>query len=193
MVWNDEKLIKTLEENGVVVMPTDTLYGIVGRALNASVVDRIYTIRKRNTQKPCIILICDMEELKKFGIILTKTKQKEIEKYKEPTSFIVDCENEKFKYLHRGINTLAFRIPVSQSLRNLLIKVGPLLVPSANPEGLLPAKNIAEAKKYFGDLVNFYVDGGDLSDRKPSTIIRIIDDQVEVLRLGAVNLDEIKP
>ncbi|OGI57469.1 hypothetical protein A3B85_00965 [Candidatus Nomurabacteria bacterium RIFCSPHIGHO2_02_FULL_37_13] len=175
MVWNDEKLIKTLEENGVVVMPTDTLYGIVGRALNASVVDRIYTIRKRNTQKPCIILICDMEELKKFGIILTKTKQKEIEKYKEPTSFIVDCENEKFKYLHRGINTLAFRIPVSQSLRNLLIKVGPLLVPSANPEGLLPAKNIAEAKKYFGDLVNFYVDGGELTG-KPSKIIKLHKD-----------------
>jgi len=166
MVWNDEKLIKTLEENGVVVMPTDTLYGIVGRALNASVVDRIYTIRKRNTQKPCIILICDMEELKKFGIILTKTKQKEIEKYKEPTSFIVDCENEKFKYLHRGINTLAFRIPVSQSLRNL---------PSANPEGLLPAKNIAEAKKYFGDLVNFYVDGGELTG-KPSKIIKLHKD-----------------
>ena len=59
-MWKDENLVKVLRENGVAVMPTDTLYGIVGRAESVSAVNRIYTIRKRNPGKPCIILIGDI-------------------------------------------------------------------------------------------------------------------------------------
>lgn len=156
-------------------MPTDTLYGIVGKALNASVVDRIYAIRKRNPEKPCIILIGDIEELKKFNIVFNKAEQIQIKKYTEPTSFIVDCKYEKFSYLHRGTKTLAFRVPAPKGLRDLLLKTGPLIAPSANLEALPPSETIAEAKKYFGDGVDLYIDGGTIRG-KASKIIELHKD-----------------
>ncbi|TSC77927.1 MAG: tRNA threonylcarbamoyladenosine biosynthesis protein [Parcubacteria group bacterium Gr01-1014_24] len=172
MIWDDENLIKVLEGNGVVVMPTDTLYGIVGKALSEITVERIYKLRKRNLEKPCIILIGDINELKKFDIVLTKAQRNEIGKYREPTSFIVDCADEKFSYLHRGTCTLAFRLPASKSLRNFLIKTGPLVAPSANPEGLSPAHTVFEAQEYFGDQVDLYIDGGEIRG-KASKIVKL--------------------
>ena len=181
-VWNNPNLIKILQEGGVAVMPTDTLYGIVGKAENEDVVNRIYTIRKRNPEKPCIILIGDIGELEKFGIVITQEQKKTIEKYKEPTSFILDCLGERFSYLHRGTKTLAFRLPAQKDLQNLLKKTGPLIAPSANLEARPPSENIAEAKRYFGRLVDLYINGGEIKG-KASKIVRLYKDgSVDVLR-----------
>jgi len=182
MIWNNPKLIKILNENGVAVMPTDTLYGIVGKAQDVSVVNRIYTIRKRSPEKPCIILIGDLSELEKFSITVTDAQKNIIKDFKDPTSFILDCLDQEFAYLHRGTKTLAFRLPLNQDLKNLLKQTGPLIAPSANLEGLPPAQNIGEAKKYFGDLVDLYIDGGEIAG-KASRVIRLNNDgSVEVLR-----------
>ncbi len=70
----------------------------------------------------------------------------------------------------------------NKKLFSLLQKTGPLVAPSANPQGLTPASNIKEAKKYFGDRVDFYIAGGTLIS-KPSTIIKINKNgEIEVLR-----------
>ncbi|MCX6751922.1 MAG: L-threonylcarbamoyladenylate synthase [Candidatus Nomurabacteria bacterium] len=191
-IWNNENLIKVLRENGVVVMPTDTLYGIVGKAENVSVVNRIYEARKRSPDKPCIILIGDMNELEKFSVILSEKQKEELKKYwpfdfaqdlrPEPTSIIFDCPDEPFSYLHRGTKTLAFRLPANQELRDLLKKTGPLLAPSANLEAKPPSETIAEAKKYFGNKVDIYIDGGTVKG-KASKVIRLHKNgSVEVLR-----------
>lgn len=181
-IWNDANLKKVLEGNGVAVMPTDTLYGMVGKAQNIRVVERIYKIRKRNPKKPCIILIGSLSDLKKFGVELTEAQKSKVESFKEPTSFVVDCPEERLAYLHRGTKTLAFRIPSPQSLRELLLKVGPLIAPSANPEALLPAKNIGEAKKYFGGLVDLYINGGEISGRASKIIKLHKDGSISILR-----------
>ncbi len=176
MVWDNSKLTEILKEDGVVTMPTDTLYGITGRAQNISVVERIYELRKRALQKPCIILIGNIDELKIFSINLSEEHKKILENYwPGPVSIILDCEDEKFSYLHRGTKTLAFRLPSPQPLRDLLLKVGPLIAPSANPEGLSPAQNITEAKEYFGNLVDLYIDGGELAG-KASKLVRLHKD-----------------
>jgi len=174
-IWNDANLIKVLQNDGVAVMPTDTLYGIVGKVQNEDVVNRIYSIRKRNPDKPCIILIGDSKELEKFSITLSEEQKKVIKNFSVPTSFILDCSDEKFTYLHHDTKTLAFRIPTSSELRDLLIKTGPLIAPSANLEALHPSENILEAKKYFGDSVDLYVDGGIIKS-KASKIIKLHKD-----------------
>ena len=164
-VWDKKNLIKTLTENGVAVMPTDTIYGIVGRAQDKNVVERIYKIRKRSSHKPCIILIGDINELKKFSVSLSGEQKNKLKEYwftlsgvevPAPTSIILDCPNKKLSYLHRGANTLAFRLPAPEGLRNLLLKVGPLVAPSANTEATPPSKNIDDAKKYFGNALANY-------------------------------------
>ena len=181
-IWQDENLIKVLKENGVVIMPTDTIYGMVGRAQNESVINRIYAIRKRNPSKPCIILIGNIGELEKFSVTLSEEQKNVIKNFSVPTSFVLDCQDEKFAYLHRGTKTLAFRLPASQSLRDLLLKVGPLLAPSANLETVPPNENVQDARKYFGDSVDLYVDGGTIKNKASKLIKLSKDGTVTILR-----------
>ncbi|MFA6520053.1 MAG: L-threonylcarbamoyladenylate synthase [Candidatus Paceibacterota bacterium] len=190
MIWNDVNLINKFKGKGVVVMPTDTIYGVVGSALQESVVSRIYNIRKRAPEKPCIILISDVEELQKFSIELSTQQKKKIKEYWSfnntenfrPTSIILDCNEDKFTYLHRGTNTLAFRVPAEEDLRKMLTETGPLIAPSANPEGLNPSRNIDEAKNYFGNFVDLYINGGEITSL-PSRVIKLHNDgTVNILR-----------
>lgn len=184
-LWGSEGLLKTLQEGGVAVIPTDTIYGIVGKASDSSVVERIYRIRKRAPQKPCIILISDIGELEKFSITLSVEQKNQLEEYwskPDPVSIVLDCPNDRFTYLHRGTHTLAFRMPHQEELRELLRRTGPIVAPSANTEGMSPAQNIEEAKKYFGDSIDMYIDGGDIQGN-PSKIIKLHKDgSVTILR-----------
>ena len=175
-MWSDSNLIKILGDGQVAIMPTDTIYGLVGRADRQDTVERIYKLRQRNPEKPCIILIGDIAELKKFSISLSGSQKSELSKlWPGPVSVILECKDEKFSYLHRGTHSLATRMPGSTELRELLLQTGPLLAPSANPEGLSPAKNIEEARKYFGDDVDLYINGGEISS-KPSRLLRLRSD-----------------
>ncbi|MDE2399545.1 MAG: L-threonylcarbamoyladenylate synthase [Patescibacteria group bacterium] len=191
MEGGNENLIKVLQDNGVVVMPTDTLYGIVGKALSSDAVERIYVIRKRAPQKPCIILIGEINELEKFSITLSSEQKEKLKEYwsfdnledrPAPISIVLDCPNDRFTYLHRGTNTLAFRLPYQKELQNLLLKTGPLIAPSANLEGLPPARNIFEAKEYFGNLINLYIDGGELNGKASKVIKLHKDGSVTIIR-----------
>jgi L-threonylcarbamoyladenylate synthase len=88
------------------------------------------------------------------------------------------------------MRSLAVRIPDKPELIELLEKTGPLATTSANDPGEPTAVNVDDAKQYFGDAVDFYEDGGDMSGNAPSTVVRIVDDAIEVLREGAVKIDE---
>ncbi|MES2023253.1 MAG: L-threonylcarbamoyladenylate synthase [Patescibacteria group bacterium] len=173
------KIIKILKSGGMGVMPTDTLYGLVGSALSKKTVERIYKIKGRNEKKPLIILISGFEDFVSFGLNISKFV------WPEKTSIIFSCPKtklKKFLYLHRGTGDLAFRLPAKKSLIEILKKTGPLVVPSVNPEGLPPAKNIKEAQKYFGEKMDFYLDSGTLKS-EPSTLIRVNKSgEIEVLR-----------
>jgi L-threonylcarbamoyladenylate synthase len=175
-IWNDDNLVRTLKNDGIVVMPTDTIYGIVGRAESPEVVERIYKLRKRAPEKPCIILIADIEEVRKFKIELTEKQTRVVKEYwPGPISIIFDCSHPEHEYLHRGTKTLAFRVPSCLELRQLLEATGPLIAPSANTEGREPSRNVEDAESYFGSTVSMYVDGGNILS-KPSLVIRLLSD-----------------
>lgn len=187
----NENLTKVLEEGGVAVMPTDTIYGVVGKAEDNSTVERIYKIRKRSPEKPCIILIGDISELKKFSINLSEEQRNKIHEFwptnttrekLAPVSIVFDCSDDSLLYLHRGTNTLAFRVPLLKELRELLLKVGPLIAPSANPEGMPPAQNTKEAKEYFKNDVDLYVDAGEIMSKASNVIKLNKDGSIAVLR-----------
>jgi L-threonylcarbamoyladenylate synthase len=185
-----EKIVAELKQGKVGVLPTDTLYGLVGSALRADVVERIYGLRSRNPDKPMIILISDVSDLKNFfGISLSAISHKLFSHlWPGKVSIILPCRAQRFRYLHRGIGALAFRVPENKWLRDILRKAGPLVSPSANPESRAPAKTVGEAKKYFGRSVDFYCNRGKL-DSKPSTLIKIKGGKIEVIRQGVVKIN----
>jgi L-threonylcarbamoyladenylate synthase len=179
---------KLRQKSAIGVIPTDTIYGVVARASNAAAVERLYKLKRRE-HKPGTLVAANIEQLEELG--LKRRYLTAVEQYwPGPISVIIPCADPVLAYLHRGKMSLAVRLPDDQTLHDLLKRTGPLLTSSANHPGESPANTIEEAKKYFGDKVDFYIDGGDLSANQPSTIIRIIDDAIEIIREGAVKLNE---
>ncbi len=182
---NLQDLAICLKKGGIAVIPTDTIYGIVGSALNPDTVGKIYNLRQRAGSKPLIILISSLKDLEKFHIKLPLRQKRFLTKiWPNPVSVILPCKNDDLEHLHRGTNSLAFRIPNLPWLLDLLKHTGPLVAPSANPEGKIPAKNITEARNYFTDRVDIYVDTGSKIKSASSAVIRLKGDKIEVLREG---------
>jgi L-threonylcarbamoyladenylate synthase len=183
-------LVESILSGGLVVMPTDTVFGIVASAFNKKTIERLYEVRGRDENKPCIILCAELSDLDKFDVKLTDFEKEVLEKvWPNSVSVVVDCPSSSLEYLHRGLKTLAFRVPKSLELRETLRKTGPILAPSANPQGKPVAKNLEEAKKYFGQKVDLYVDG-EVGD-KASTLISFEGNELKILREGAVDVKNI--
>lgn len=170
-------------------MPTDTIYGVVALASNREAVARLYRLRRNARRKPFIILIENARSLREFGIIIS-ARQKEFLKKCWPgkVSIIFRCPSTRFNYLHLGTKTLAFRVPKNGKLLSFLKKTGPLVAPSANPEGKKPSETISEARRYFGNQVDRYVSAGRRLCGKPSTLVSFVGDKPIIIRQGAVRV-----
>lgn len=179
---NNDDIIETLTGGGVGILPTDTMYALAGSAYSPDAVERIYTLKNRDRHKPLIVLIADIEELERFGVILSDELIQSLGTYwPGPYSIILPTIDEEFEYLTRGTDTIAFRLPDSEELLEILKVTGPLVAPSANVEGKAPATTTTEARRYFGDSVDFYLDGGELTG-KPSTLLRLDGTEPEIIR-----------
>ena len=178
-----KRIIKILKNDGIGIMPTDTIYGLVGSAFSISAVERIYQIKNRDEGKPLIVLIASIKDLERFGAKINKKQSKILKKFwPGKISIILSCKSLKFKYLHKGTKSIAFRLPAKKSLIEILKKTGPLVAPSANPESLKPAENIKQAKKYFTNVVDFYLSVGILKNES-STLIKVDKSGgIEILR-----------
>ena len=183
----DPELVRLLKSGAVSVLPTDTVYGLVCPAADELAVKQLYDLKSRE-HKPGTVIAANIEQLVDLGIKYRYLKAVE-NFWPGALSVIIPC-SEELSYLHRGLKSLAIRIPATKDLNQLLGQTGPLLTTSANHPGKPTANTIEQAQKYFGGRVDFYVEGGDLSNHPPSTIIRIIDDAIEVVREGAVKISE---
>jgi L-threonylcarbamoyladenylate synthase len=165
----NQEAVGVIKSGGIVVMPTDTIYGILASALNEGAMTKLYRLRRHDTNKPFIILIGEVDDLKKFNITLTSAQKEQLEKlWPGPVSIIIGHQ--------------AFRLPASLELREFLKATGPIAAPSANLPNQPPATTAAEALTYFGNEVDLYVDGGKVVGN-PSTLVSLSEDgDLTVLR-----------
>ena len=177
-------VIPALKRGEVGVMPTDTVYGLVARAQDGDAVNRLYALKHRE-QKPGTLIAASTEQLANLGVPL-----EELQKVKKwwPGSLSAVLVMNGNEYLHQGVGDIAMRVIADPALRNLLEQTGPLLTSSANQPGEPGATTIAEAKQYFGNDVDFYVDGGEITSRIPSTIVKPTANGIVILRQGAVKI-----
>ncbi|MCA9333046.1 L-threonylcarbamoyladenylate synthase [Candidatus Saccharibacteria bacterium] len=182
---NDPKVVQYLMNGKVGIIPTDTLYGVVCRASDPNSCEKLYKLKSRD-KKPGTIIASSIDQLISLGL---KARYLKVVEHFWPGPVSVEIPNSIVQ-LTQGTGKAAFRVINDQYISILLSNTGPLLTSSANIPGEPPANNLKEAMDYFGDKVDFYVDGGDLSYREPSTVVRIVDDVVEVIRQGAVKIDE---
>lgn len=165
-------ITSALERGGIAVVRTDTIYGIIALASNESAVEKVYAAKHRDLSKQCIVLVARPEGA---GV-----HAPEIAQYSAasdlPTSVIVPASTEP-TWLLRGGDSIAYRVVRDPFLKEVVAAVGPVIAPSANPEGLPPARTIEEARMYFGDSVDAYIDGGEVPETvQASHIIQLHPD-----------------
>lgn len=166
---------QTLLNDECIVARTDTIYGLLARAASQSAVENVYTVKGRDFTKPCIVLVADVSEVPHLS-----AQQQSIyhaANLERPTSLIVPASTEP-SWITRGTPTVAYRVCTEPSLRQVIQQTGPLIAPSANPQGKPPAQTIAQAKKYFLDNVALYVDGGQVSDTAASRLMQFEGNQL---------------
>ena len=170
-------VVKTLQVGGVVVIRTDTIYGIIALASNKEAVQKVYQVKHRDPTKQCIVLITKPLKNAQYGTFIEDFSAKAT----LPTSVIVPASDEA-DWLLLGGDTIAYRVTRDPLLAAIIDEVGPVIAPSANPEGLEPARTIDQARAFFGDAVDYYVDGGEV----PETVAAS-----EILKLNRENIIEI--
>lgn len=187
---DNQETVNMLNTTGVVgVIPTDTVYGIVARAIDKEATDRLYALKQR-ANKPGTIIAASVDQLIELGIP-RRYLVPVADFWPNPISVVVPSV-PTLQYLDQGKMSLAVRVPDSEKLISLLKATGPLLTSSANITNQLPATTITEAVAYFGDSVDFYTEAGanDNTNQQASTIIRIVDDAIEILREGSLKINE---
>ncbi len=173
-------LASSIESGRIVVLPTDTVYGLACSALNAEVVKRLYEVKGREG-KPGTIIAGSIQQLIAMGFDANELGRASAY-WHGPVSVVLSAPPQ-LHYLHMGKKSLAVRIPEPAWLQELLAQTGPLATTSANLPGEPTVSTITDAKKLFGDDVAVYIDGGDLGNALPSQILRLLPDgAVERLR-----------
>lgn len=182
----DPLLADVLADGAIGIIPTDTVYGLVGCAANRKAVERLYTIKKR-VRQPGTTIAAAVEDLANLGFPYSALQAA---KPHWPAPLSVEMPTDTIAdYLKVNQPVMAARIPDHSELTKLLTKTGPLMTTSANAPGQPTATNIKTAMQYFGDSVDFYVDAGELGERPPSTIVGFDHNgQVIIYRQGAVTL-----
>lgn len=174
-----DDLVGTLQAGGVVILRTDTLYGILCRADDEQAVARVYALKHRDESKSPIVLIADQSQLYDMPDVTALPALDMM--WPGPYSIILPGMQAP-KWITRENGSVAYRIPAHDDLRHLLKHTGPLIAPSANPEGAPPALTVQQAVDYFGDQIDMYVDSGEVADTRPSTLLRFAGNKFERLR-----------
>lgn len=171
---NLQSTVGIIKSDGVGIIKTDTIYGFVASAFNKSAVERIYKIKHRSTAKKCIILAANYEQLQPFNIQdYDRYKEKVNQYWPGPFSLILPIFGNEYSYLTLGTQDLAFRVPKNDQLSDYLLQTGPLIAPSANIDGEPTVESAKQAQEIFGDSVDFIVDGGVVTNNKPSALINM--------------------
>jgi tRNA threonylcarbamoyl adenosine modification protein (Sua5/YciO/YrdC/YwlC family) len=182
---SDPQIPTLLAAGKVGVLPTDTVYGLACSAHDQAAVAKLYSLKAREN-KPGTLIAANIDQLVELGL---KRRYLKAVEHLWPNPISIEIPHH-IEYLHQGTGRQAFRVVKDEALAKLLVMTGPLQTTSANHPGAPTANTVKEAMNYFNEEVDFYVDGGDLSSNLPSTVIRIIDDAIEVVRPGAVIIDE---
>lgn len=188
MATNDSDIIDTLRRGELVVMKSDTIYGIFASALDRLAVERLHAVRDRAPEQGFIVLADSVDTVASIVQLRAKVRARLTGIWSAgfATSVILSATGSPAPWLadtRFGKFAICFRVPQDQRLRDLLKQTGPLCAPSANLPDQLPARNILEAKAYFGDAVSLYVDGDESENNQPSRIIRFAENgSVETLR-----------
>jgi len=185
-----EKTSQIIEKGGIVVFPTDTVYGIGCNPYNPNSVKKIYEIKSRTEIKSLPVLAYSLEIVKEITLI-DKFTEKIIKKYwPGPLTLILTLTDQKLKKSLKLQNKIAVRIPDSKCTLKLLEKCKLLVGTSANISGNSSHTNPDECIKNIKNY-DVFLNGGTITSKGESTIIEIENEEIKIIREGVLKIEDI--
>jgi len=184
---------RQVSSRDLVVLPTDTVYGIGADAFNSAAVQKLLATKGRGPDMPVPVLVGSWSTLDGLVTSPTPTMRRLIEAFwPGGLSLVVEHAPSLQWNLGDTQGTVMVRMPLHPVALDLLRAVGPMAVSSANRSGRAPAVTAAEAEEQLLDDVSVYLDGGPCQLGVASTVVDLTGDFPRVLRQGAVELDRIR-
>lgn len=188
------KAAEAVRDGRLVVLPTDTLYGIGADAFNREAVAQLLAAKGRGRHMPPPVLVGDIRTLDGLAIDVPDYVHSLVETFwPGPLTVVVKGQPSLTWDLGDTNGTVALRMPDHDLALALLREVGPMAVSSANVTGWPAARTIVEAATQLGSAVFVYLDGGPVGDGLPSTILDCTGAAPAILREGALTPDQLAP
>ena len=187
-----DSAVGALDQGRIVVIPTDTVYGLAARPDSTEAVQKIFELKGRPPDKALSVLGPDINTLKMVAEMEDRALALAGRYWPGPLTLVVGRRHGFTHDLGGGeADSIAVRVPASETARALLVRTGPLAVTSANRSGDSPANSVDGAREVFGDAVSVYIDGGRAGKGVASTVVSLLGEPL-VLREGPISEDEIR-
>ncbi len=187
------KIKEILDNDGVIIFPTDTVYGIACNCFSEKAIKKIFDIKKRPENKPINVLSNNLDKIKLVSRNINEKEKFLIDKYMPGALTIILDKNEKVSdILTAGLDTIGVRIPKNNISLRILENVSyPLATTSANISGDSAGIKISDFLKEFDGVVDAIIDGGETDLKVASTIVRVESgNKLKIIREGTLKIKE---
>jgi L-threonylcarbamoyladenylate synthase len=189
-----ERAVKVLEEGGLVVFPTETVYGLGANVFNPIAVSKIFEVKKRPKFDPLIVHVGDIGYVERLAKEFPPLARKLGERFwPGPLTIVLPKKDEIPEIVTAGLPTVGIRIPSHPVSLELLKRAPfPISAPSANPFGYLSPTSVHQIDPQIRNEIDIILDGGSCKVGVESTIILFEEDKFFLLRPGGLPVEEIE-
>ena len=191
-----EEAAEEIKKGNLVIFPTETVYGIDANALDENAVKKIFEAKGRAQDNPLIVHVANIDMVKPIVEHIGTLEQKLIEKFwPGPLTIIMKRKSNKVipNIVTANLDTVGIRMPSNLLAKKLIEKAGvPIAAPSANVSGKPSGTNIEDIKEEFKGKVSYILDGGSTDIGLESTVIKVENDKIDILRPGKITKEQLE-
>jgi len=185
-----EEAVAALDRGDVVVLPTETVYGLAARADRPDATQKVFDLKGRDTEKVLQALVPDVSWLDRLGDASDVARAIGREFWPGPLTLVVRARDDTPTTIVKA-GTVGVRVPDNATTLAVLQRIGAVAASSANRSGQSTPDNIAAIRALFGDAVGAYVDGGTIVGTG-STVIDLTSDEPRLIREGPLPFDRVE-
>lgn len=188
-----KEVANIIKDGGIVIFPTETVYGIGVNGLNETAIKKLYEVKQRPINKPISLLVNSIEMIEKVAKDITEIEYDLIKKFLPgPLTIVLKKKDIVPDIVTAGFDTVGIRMPENEIAQKLVEYAGvPIATPSANISGRPSGTNLKEIMKDFNNKVDYFIDGGVSKIGVASTIVQVINGNPYILRKGKISEEQI--
>jgi len=187
-----ETIAEAVENGELIVYPTETVYGIGADIFNEAAIKKLFVAKNRPFDMPLSVAVSSKEMMDSIAVLDERAERLIDAFLPGPLTIIIKKKPIVPDIVTSMSEKVGIRMPDHPVALKIIERTGPLVATSANSHSHPDAVNSEEAESDFGDSVNVYVDSGPCSLGKPSTIVWLMGDKMEIVRQGAITRKQIE-